>query len=99
MVQYQFKLIQTHKLNLDKQSELLPKFRSSDSVSLSGGTIMRTIADIVKRGAQAENIRVISIVASPIALQKLSPAYPGEWIIHFRFMHDTLHVSLMYLAD
>ena len=42
----------------------------------TGGSIMTAMAEIVSRGAAAENIRLVSIVAAPTALQKLSEKYP-----------------------
>jgi uracil phosphoribosyltransferase len=37
---------------------------------------MFALAELVKRGADHSNIRVISIVVAPPALQKLAIAYP-----------------------
>lgn len=42
----------------------------------TGGSIMTAMAEIVSRGATPENIRLVSIVAAPTALQKLSEKYP-----------------------
>ena len=42
----------------------------------TGGTMIAAMADLTDRGIQATNIRIIAIVASPIALQKLAQAYP-----------------------
>ena len=42
----------------------------------TGGSIMTAMAEIVSRGASPENIRLVSIVAAPTALQKLSEKYP-----------------------
>jgi len=42
----------------------------------TGGSIMTAMAKIVSRGAAPENIRLVSIVAAPTALQKLSEKYP-----------------------
>lgn len=42
----------------------------------TGGSIMTAMAEIVSRGAAPENIRLVSIVAAPTALQKLSEKYP-----------------------
>lgn len=43
----------------------------------TGGTMMATMAELTQRGANPELIRVISVVAAPPALQKLSVEYPG----------------------
>lgn len=42
----------------------------------TGGSIMAAMAEIANRGVTLENIRIISIVAAPPALQKLSEKYP-----------------------
>ena len=42
----------------------------------TGGSIMRAMAEISSRGVAPENIRIVSIVAAPPALQKLSENYP-----------------------
>ena len=38
----------------------------------AGGTILKVLEDIIARGGQPQNIIVISVVAAPPALQKLS---------------------------
>jgi uracil phosphoribosyltransferase len=42
----------------------------------TGGSIMMAMKEIVSRGVAPENIRIVSIVAAPPALQKLSENYP-----------------------
>jgi uracil phosphoribosyltransferase len=42
----------------------------------TGGSIMMAMAEIASRGIASENIRIVSIVAAPPALQKLSEIYP-----------------------
>ena len=42
----------------------------------TGGSIMMAMAQIMSRGVTPENIRIVSIVAAPPALQKLSEKYP-----------------------
>jgi uracil phosphoribosyltransferase len=42
----------------------------------TGGSIMYALQELVSRGVDHSNIRVISIVAAPPALHKLSLAYP-----------------------
>jgi uracil phosphoribosyltransferase len=42
----------------------------------TGGSIMTAMSEITKRGADPELIRIISVVASPPALQSLSQEYP-----------------------
>lgn len=43
----------------------------------TGGSIMTAMAELEKRGADPALTRIISVVAAPPALQKLSAAYPG----------------------
>jgi uracil phosphoribosyltransferase len=42
----------------------------------TGGTIMSAMAELVQRGAEPALIRIISVVAAPPALEKLSVTYP-----------------------
>lgn len=43
----------------------------------TGGSIMTAMAELTNRGANPALIRIVSVVAAPPALQKLSVAYPG----------------------
>ena len=43
----------------------------------TGGSIMMAMAELMKRGIDPALTRIISVVAAPPALQKLSAAYPG----------------------
>lgn len=43
----------------------------------TGGSIMAAMAELQERGADPALTRIISVVAAPPALQKLSAAYPG----------------------
>lgn len=43
----------------------------------TGGTMLATMAELTRRGIAPELVRIISVVAAPTALQKLSAAYPG----------------------
>ncbi len=47
-----------------------------DPMLATGGTIMQTMAEIVQRGGNPDLTRIISVVASPPALQELSANYP-----------------------
>lgn len=49
----------------------------SEPMLATGGTMMATMAELTKRGIEPEFVRIISIVAAPDALQKLSASYPG----------------------
>lgn len=43
----------------------------------TGGSIMTAMAELTNRGAVPALMRIVSVVAAPPALQKLSVAYPG----------------------
>ncbi len=43
----------------------------------TGGSIMAAMAELTSRGIDPALVRIISVVAAPPALQKLSAAYPG----------------------
>ncbi|HEY9852911.1 MAG TPA: uracil phosphoribosyltransferase [Leptolyngbyaceae cyanobacterium] len=43
----------------------------------TGGSIMAAMAELTSRGIDPALVRIISVVAAPPALQKLSVAYPG----------------------
>ncbi|MBD1924841.1 uracil phosphoribosyltransferase [Trichocoleus sp. FACHB-90] len=49
----------------------------TDPMLATGGTIMMAMAELTKRGIDPALTRIISVVAAPPALQKLSSAYPG----------------------
>ncbi|MBD2004855.1 MULTISPECIES: uracil phosphoribosyltransferase [Cyanophyceae] len=49
----------------------------TDPMLATGGTIMIAMAELTKRGIDPALTRIISVVAAPPALQKLSSAYPG----------------------
>jgi uracil phosphoribosyltransferase len=56
----------------------------------TGGSLMFALNELVKRGADHSNIRVISIVAAPPALQKLAIAYP-DLQIYAAMIDETLN--------
>ena len=43
----------------------------------TGGTITTVMEELTKRGVDPANVRIISVVTAPPALQKLNVAYPG----------------------
>jgi uracil phosphoribosyltransferase len=43
----------------------------------TGGSIMMAMKELISRGVQPDLIRIVSIVAAPPALRKLSEHYPG----------------------
>lgn len=49
----------------------------TDPMLATGGSIMTAMAELEKRGVDPALTRIISVVAAPPALQKLSEAYPG----------------------
>jgi uracil phosphoribosyltransferase len=48
----------------------------SEPMLATGGSIMAAMTELTKRGADPGLMRIISVVAAPLALQKLSAAYP-----------------------
>ncbi|KAL6609870.1 hypothetical protein ACP70R_039839 [Stipagrostis hirtigluma subsp. patula] len=48
-----------------------------DPMLATGGTIVAAIDLLIERGANSKNIKVVSAVAAPPALQKLSTKFPG----------------------
>ncbi len=49
----------------------------SEPMLATGGTIMTTMAELTKRGADPALTRIISVIAAPPALQQLSINYPA----------------------
>ena len=49
----------------------------SDPMLATGGTLCAALDEIVDRGADPANIRVVGLVAAPPALSKLSNKFPG----------------------
>jgi uracil phosphoribosyltransferase len=65
---------------LNKLPETMPEGTRaiiSEPMLATGGTMMAAMADLTTRGISPENIRIIAIVTSPTALQKLADAYPA----------------------
>ena len=48
-----------------------------DPMLATGNTMMLALEELIKRGANPEVIRIVSVVAAPPALQKLSVNYPS----------------------
>lgn len=48
-----------------------------DPMLATGGSMMRTMAELTSRGADTAFIRIVSVVAAPPALQALSKEYPA----------------------
>lgn len=49
----------------------------TDPMLATGGSMMAAMLELVERGINPELTRIVSVVAAPPALQKLSTAYPG----------------------
>lgn len=49
----------------------------TDPMLATGGSIMNAMAQLTQRGADPALTRIVCVVASPPALQKLNDAYPG----------------------
>jgi uracil phosphoribosyltransferase len=49
----------------------------TDPMLATGGSIMATMAELTHRGIDPALVRIVSVIAAPQALQKLSAAYPG----------------------
>lgn len=48
-----------------------------DPMLATGGSMLQALEEVTKRKANPELIRIVSVVAAPPALQKLSQAYPS----------------------
>ena len=60
-------------LQFDPQTRVL----ITEPMLATGGTITATMAELIRRGVDPGLTRIISVVAAPPALQKLSVTYPG----------------------
>jgi uracil phosphoribosyltransferase len=58
---------------IDPQTRIL----ITDPMLATGGSIMAAMAELTHRGVDPSLTRIVSVVAAPPALQKLSAAYPG----------------------
>lgn len=58
----------------------------------TGGSIMAAMAELQERGADPALTRIISVVAAPPALQKLSAAYPGL-VIYTATIDETVNTQ------
>lgn len=59
--------------SIDKDSKVIV----SDLMLATGGTMAQVVEDLVKRGADPSNIRILSAIAAPPALKRLNDAHPG----------------------
>jgi uracil phosphoribosyltransferase len=64
-------------------NKLPPEFAPQTRIMITepmlatGGTILKTMEELTKRGIDPTLVRIISVVVAPPALQKLSEKYPG----------------------
>lgn len=60
-------------------SQMHPETRVliADPMLATGGSMLAALAELVQRGVNPANIRIVSVVAAPPALQKLSVEYPS----------------------
>ncbi|MGF1461440.1 MAG: uracil phosphoribosyltransferase [Leptolyngbyaceae cyanobacterium] len=49
----------------------------SEPMLATGGTMLAAMGELVNRGVQPEFVRIVAVVASPTALQKLAETYPA----------------------
>ncbi|MBE9209367.1 uracil phosphoribosyltransferase [Nostoc sp. LEGE 06077] len=62
----------------------------TDPMLATGGSIMRAMAELTQRGVNPALTRIVSVVAAPPALQKLSAVYP-ELIIYTATIDETVN--------
>lgn len=62
---------------LPKQLSAEDRILITDPMLATGGTMMQVLADLVSRGADPTNVRVVCVVAAPPALKAMADTYPG----------------------
>ena len=62
----------------------------TDPMLATGGSIMKAMSELTQRGIEPSLTRIVCVVASPPALQKLSAAYPGL-IIYSAAIDETVN--------
>eukprot|EP00963_Diacronema_lutheri_P007491 scaffold649_cov347-Pavlova_lutheri.AAC.130 len=65
---------------IDPQARVLV----SDPMLATGGTIVACLDELVSRGADPNLLRIVSVVAAPPALKKISEKYQGVRVDHVR---------------
>lgn len=55
-----------------------------------GGTMVACLNDLVSRGADPVNIRVVCVVTCPVALSKISDKFPGATVSVFAGLLPTI---------
>ncbi|MEB3180215.1 MAG: uracil phosphoribosyltransferase [Nostocaceae cyanobacterium] len=79
-------------------NKLPPRFDSQtrvlivDPMMATGGSIMSAMTELTKRGVDPVLTRIVSVVAAPPALQKLSAAYPGL-IVYTATIDETVNTQ------
>lgn len=61
-----------------------------DPMLATGGSIMRAMSELTQRGVDPTWVRIISVVAAPLALQKLGTTYPSL-VIYTACIDETLN--------
>jgi uracil phosphoribosyltransferase len=59
------------------QFDLQTRLLIAEPMLATGGTIVAVMQELIQRGIDPAMVRIISVVTSPPALQKLNLAYPG----------------------
>ncbi|MEM6425669.1 MAG: uracil phosphoribosyltransferase [Cyanobacteria bacterium P01_D01_bin.128] len=62
---------------LPEQFDAETRLLISEPMLATGGTITTAMKELTQRGIDPTNVRIISVVTSPQALQKLAEAYPS----------------------
>lgn len=62
----------------------------TDPMLATGGSILATMSELIQRGIDPALTRIVCVVAAPMALQKLSNAYPGL-IIYAATIDETVN--------
>ncbi len=73
------KTLQPHCYLNKLPEKFLPQTRVlvTDPMLATGGSMLKALAELTQRGADASLIRIVCVVAAHPALQKLNAAYPG----------------------
>ena len=61
---------------LPKRLATHEKFLLPEPMLATGGTLVQVMNEMTARGADAANVRVISVIASRLALERIGAAYP-----------------------
>ncbi len=62
---------------LPPQLSAQERFLLPEPMLATGGTLLQLLDELTSRGADAQNVRVVSVIASRPALHRIGTAYPG----------------------